>query len=143
MELYMVNEQAEVYEGPSNRESELYHAMTSHHYSRGCVSRRSSIKRALKTHNRDEAGATMITSRDTLSVLLDGSMFVHRLEPTLYSNSNKVQMVAKSGLIRCQLNTLMDGDYTTLSRLIKVLRDIESEAESALIRLLQVPSHEK
>ncbi|KAL6734181.1 hypothetical protein Aduo_004750 [Ancylostoma duodenale] len=42
-----------------------------------------------------------------------------------------------------QLNTLMDGDHPTLSRLIEVLRDLESEAESALIRLQQVPSHEK
>ncbi|KAL6739519.1 hypothetical protein Aduo_012962 [Ancylostoma duodenale] len=35
----------------------------------------------------------------------------------------------------------MDGDHPTLSRLIEVLRDFESEAESALTRLQQVPSH--
>ncbi|KIH63004.1 hypothetical protein ANCDUO_06705 [Ancylostoma duodenale] len=38
-------------------EPEMYLAMASHHYSKGCVSRRSSIKRVLKIHNHDEGGA--------------------------------------------------------------------------------------
>ncbi|RCN36730.1 hypothetical protein ANCCAN_17397, partial [Ancylostoma caninum] len=51
-------------------------------------------------NNRDEGGATMTYIPDTLSILLDGSMLVHRLEPTLhvYYNSNTVQMAARNWL---------------------------------------------
>ncbi|KAL6735817.1 hypothetical protein Aduo_006224 [Ancylostoma duodenale] len=62
---------------------EMYQAIACHHYSRGCVSRRSSIKRVLKTQNSDEAGATMTYIPATLSILPDG---------------NTVQMAARNGL---------------------------------------------
>ncbi|KHJ86533.1 hypothetical protein OESDEN_13711 [Oesophagostomum dentatum] len=42
-----------------------------------------------------------------------------------------------------QLNTLMNNDHPPLGRLLEVLRDLDSEAESALIAVQQNPSHEK
>ncbi|EYC31937.1 hypothetical protein Y032_0003g1316 [Ancylostoma ceylanicum] len=80
------------------QEPEMWAEMVSHHYRRGSV--RSAIKRVLKTHRSDETVATMDHIPDSLSRLPDGSMFVHRLEPTLhvYYNSNTVQMAARSGL---------------------------------------------
>ncbi|RCN33585.1 hypothetical protein ANCCAN_20585 [Ancylostoma caninum] len=82
------------------QEPEMYQAMVSHHYSRGCFSRRSSIKRVLETYNCGEAGTTMTYIPETFSILPDVSIFVHRLEPMLhvYYNSNTVQMAARNGL---------------------------------------------
>ncbi|RCN33096.1 hypothetical protein ANCCAN_21080 [Ancylostoma caninum] len=42
-----------------------------------------------------------------------------------------------------QLNTLIEGDHPTLTKLILVLRDLDGEAQSALITLEQEPSHTK
>ncbi|EYC20159.1 hypothetical protein Y032_0022g480 [Ancylostoma ceylanicum] len=42
-----------------------------------------------------------------------------------------------------QLNTLIEGDHPTLTKLILVLRDLDGEAQSALITLEQDPSHSK
>ncbi|KIH64615.1 hypothetical protein ANCDUO_05071 [Ancylostoma duodenale] len=42
-----------------------------------------------------------------------------------------------------QLNTLIEGDHPTLTKLILVLRDLDREAQSAPITLEQDPSHTK
>ncbi|EYC28699.1 hypothetical protein Y032_0007g3367 [Ancylostoma ceylanicum] len=94
------HEQMAIVKEKAAQEPEMWAEMVSHHYRRGTVSRRSAIKRVLKTHRSDETVATMDHIPDSLSRLPDGSMFVHRLEPTLhvYYNSNTVQMAARNGL---------------------------------------------
>ncbi|EYC23200.1 hypothetical protein Y032_0015g2517 [Ancylostoma ceylanicum] len=97
--------------------------MVSHHYSRGSILRQSVMKRALKTHKSDETFANMYHIPDSLSRLLDGSMFVHRLEPTLhvYYNSNTVQMTARSGLYALVADGFIHSNlvYTTIFRHVR------------------------
>ncbi|KAL6743217.1 hypothetical protein Aduo_016289 [Ancylostoma duodenale] len=76
-----------------------------------------SIKRVLKTQNHDEAGATMTYIPDTLNILPHGSMFVHRLEPTLhvYYNGNTLRVAARN-----VLHTLVaDGVHSFQPRQLK------------------------
>ncbi|EYC23201.1 hypothetical protein Y032_0015g2517 [Ancylostoma ceylanicum] len=79
--------------------------------------------RALKTHKSDETFANMYHIPDSLSRLLDGSMFVHRLEPTLhvYYNSNTVQMTARSGLYALVADGFIHSNlvYTTIFRHVR------------------------
>ncbi|EYC30583.1 hypothetical protein Y032_0005g2734 [Ancylostoma ceylanicum] len=91
--------------------------MVAHHYKKGSVSRRSAIRRALETHTDGSPVATMDFIPDELGRLSDGSMFVHRLEPTLhvYYNSATIQMAARNGL-----HTLVaDGVHSFQPRQLK------------------------
>ncbi|RCN42842.1 hypothetical protein ANCCAN_11178 [Ancylostoma caninum] len=74
--------------------------MAEHHYKKGSVSRRSAISRALAAHVGGSPVVTMNYVPDELSRLSDGSLFVHRLEPTLHVhyNSATIQMAARNGV---------------------------------------------
>ncbi|RCN50503.1 hypothetical protein ANCCAN_03357 [Ancylostoma caninum] len=74
--------------------------MTHHYHKKGHVSRRDAIRRAIQVHANQEAQATMESVPDHLQFFWDGSLFVHRLEPTLhvYYNRNTIQMAARNGL---------------------------------------------
>ncbi|RCN37739.1 hypothetical protein ANCCAN_16358 [Ancylostoma caninum] len=95
----------------------IYKEVVAQHYRKGPSSRRDAIRRAVRVHDSPEAPATIEMIPERLRVLPDGSLFVHRLEPTLhvYYKTSTIQMAAQLGL-----HTLVaDGVHSFQPRQLK------------------------
>ncbi|EYB88407.1 hypothetical protein Y032_0248g99 [Ancylostoma ceylanicum] len=88
------HQQARIIKEKAAAEGELGPEMIQHHNKKGHISRRDSIRRAVRVHEVREVQATMEWIPNHLQFLWDGSLFVHRLEPTLhvYYNRSTIQV---------------------------------------------------
>ncbi|KHJ79144.1 hypothetical protein OESDEN_21218 [Oesophagostomum dentatum] len=70
-------------------EPEIRDEMIAHFYKKGPVSRKETIRRAIKTNAVEEAPADMLHIPDELRLLPDGSPFVHQMDPAQHIYYNK------------------------------------------------------
>ena len=75
-------------------EVEIRDEMIAYFYKQGPVSRKETIKRAIKTNAIEEAPADMQHIPDELGLLPDGSPFVHQMDPTqhIYYNRRTIEV---------------------------------------------------
>ncbi|KHJ79668.1 hypothetical protein OESDEN_20680, partial [Oesophagostomum dentatum] len=75
--------------------------MIAHFCKEGPISRKETIRRAIKTNAVDEAPADMLHIPDELRLLPDGSPFVHQMDSAqhIYYNKATIEKAARNGLL--------------------------------------------